>query len=106
VARGPPQAVSGGACAAQGESFLAIEALGAFVIDDETFGFEHIVKDRGTPTWLERRPGAQAFAQSRVVATLGPVLEARAVPSGQSAETAGGEPKAREDFVHDGAKLD
>ena len=37
------------ALAPQGESFLAIETLGAFVIDDETFGFEHIVQDRGTP---------------------------------------------------------
>ena len=44
--------------APQGESFFTIEALGAFVIDDQTFGFEHIVQDRGTPTWLERRPGA------------------------------------------------
>ena len=73
------------------------------MIDDEPFGFQHIVKDRGAPTWLESRPVAQAFAQSRLVATLGPVLQGRAVPSAQSAETASGEPKAREDFVYDGA---
>jgi hypothetical protein len=91
------------ALAPQGESFLAIETLGASVIDDETFGFEHIVKDRGTPARLERRPVAQTFAQSRVVAALGPILQGRAVPSGQSAKAASGEPKAREDFVHDGA---
>ena len=73
------------------------------MIDDETFGFKYIVKDRSTPTWLASRPVAQTLAQSCLVAALRPVLQGRAVPSGQSAEAAGGEPKAREDFVHDGA---
>ena len=73
------------------------------MIDDETFGLEHIVKDRGTPARLASRPVAQTLAQSRIVAALGPILQGRAVPSGQSAEAASGEPKAREDFVHKGA---
>ena len=89
------------ALAPQGESFLTIEALGAFVIDDETFGFEHRVQDGSTPARLASRPVAQTLGC--VLATLGPVLQERAVPSGQSAEAAGGEPKAREDFVPDGA---
>ena len=35
--------------AAQGESFLTRDALGALVIDDQTFGFEDIVKNRSAP---------------------------------------------------------
>jgi len=77
----------------QGEAFLAVEALGA----------QHVVEDGRAPTWLERRPMAQTFAQGRVVAALRLVLQGRTVPTGEAADTAGGEPKAGDDFVHDGA---
>jgi hypothetical protein len=36
----------------QGKTFLAVKPLGAFVIDDQTFGLEHIVKDGRTPAWF------------------------------------------------------
>ena len=38
--------------AAQGEAFLAVKALGAFVVDDQALRLEHIVEDGQTPSRL------------------------------------------------------
>ena len=89
--------------APQGKSFLSIDTFGALVIDDQTFGLEDIVQDGSAPARFESRPVAQPLAQGRVVTALRPVLQGRTVPAGQSAEAAGGEPKARDDFGHDSA---
>ena len=35
--------------ATQGEAFLTVKTLGAFVVDDHTLGLEHIVEDRRAP---------------------------------------------------------
>ena len=42
----------------QGESFLTVKTFGSLVIDDQPLGFEHIMEDRGAPSWFERRPVA------------------------------------------------
>jgi hypothetical protein len=86
--------------AAQGEAFLAIEALGALVIFDQPFGFEDVVKDRRPPARLERGPVAQPRAQSRVIASRRGVLKAGTVPAGEAADTALRKPKANSDLLH------
>jgi len=80
--------------AAQRETFLAVEALGALVILDETLGFEDIVQDRRAPARLERGPMPEPLAQRGVIASERLMLERGAVPAGEAAEAALGEPKA------------
>jgi len=80
--------------ATQGETLLAIEPFGALVVLDEPLGFEDIVEDRRTPARFERRPMPQALAQRAIIAPRGLMLETGAVPAGEAAEAALGEPKA------------
>ena len=41
---------------AQREAFLALDASGALVVDDEAFGLEDIVQDRSAPARFECGP--------------------------------------------------
>ena len=88
---------------AQGQAFLAVDAFGALVIDDEAFSFEDIVQDGSAPTRFESGPLAETFAQGGVVAALRLVLQRGTVPASEAADSANGEPKAGDDFSHGSA---
>lgn len=86
--------------ATQGEPFLAVDALGALVVDDKPLGFEDVVEDGSAPSWLEGRPVPQAMSQGDIVGGKVLILKAGTVPSRQPTDPACGEPKASDDFLH------
>lgn len=85
---------------AKGESFLAVDALSALVVDDKPFGFEDVVEDGCSPPGLESRPVPQAMSQGDIAGGKALILERRAVPTGQAADPTLREPKTRDDFLH------
>ena len=55
----------------QGESFLAVDALGAFVVDDKPLGFEDVMEDRGALPGLKSRAVPQAMSQGDIAGRKG-----------------------------------
>ncbi len=64
------------------------------MILDQALGFEDIVEDRRAPARLERRPMTEALTQGGDIASGRLMLERGAVPAGEAAKAALGEPKA------------
>jgi hypothetical protein len=85
---------------AQGEPFLLIDPCRALAVDDHPFGFEDVMKDGKPPPGLPLCPMAHPLPQGSVIALHGTVLHRGTVPSGDSAETTLGEPKAAGNFTH------
>jgi len=89
--------------ATQGEPFLAVDALGALVVDDKPLGFEDDMEDRSPPTGLDSRPVPQAMSQGDIAGGKALILESGTVPSRETTDPACGEPKASDDFLHGSA---
>lgn len=59
------------AFATQREAFLAIKALGAFVVEDEAFGAQHVVEDGSAPAWKAALPEFEKWPQNALRHTFG-----------------------------------
>jgi len=89
--------------AAQGKLFFPIKPFGVFVVDDRAFGAEDIMEHGTAPSGMLGGQFLEPGAHRSIGGWLRLILEAGAIPAGEAAGAALGQPKTLNGGVHGSA---
>jgi hypothetical protein len=87
----------------QGKMFSAVKPIGVFVVDDRAFGAEDIMEHGTAPPGMLGGQFLEPVSHRSISGWLRLILEAGAIPAGEPAGAALGQPKALNGGVHGSA---